>query len=288
MLNVLVTGSNGQLGSEIRELAGNYPFQFYFTTRNELDIVDINYLKYFIIKNKIEVIINCAAYTLVDKAEEEEKLANEVNGFAVRNLAILSKEFQIKLIHISTDYVFNGINYKPYLETDPVEPCSAYGRSKSRGEKAILECEVKNSVIIRTSWVYSYYGKNFLKTILQLAKERAYLEVVFDQIGAPTYAKDLALVILEMIPKIENEKAEIYHYSNEGVLSWFDFAKEIVEMTKLDCEILPIESFRYPTLAKRPYYSLLNKDKIKTTLGIQIPYWRDGVSDCLKRLGERR
>ena len=287
-LNILVTGSNGQLGSEIKELSKEYDYKIYFTDKTQLDISDYNSLRKFIVENSIDTIINCAAYTAVDKAEEEEELANKINHLAVKNLAMLSNEFKLKLIHISTDYVFDGKNYKPYTEEDKTNPQSVYGATKLAGEQAILGYNLKNSIIIRTSWVYSYYGNNFVKTMLKLGKSKDELGVIFDQVGTPTYAKDLAKAILDIIPKIKNEKTEIFNFSNEGVLSWYDFAKEIMKMAKIDCKINPIETYQYPTPAKRPHYSLLNKAKIKNTFNITIPYWKDSLDDCLKRLGERK
>lgn len=294
MSNVLVTGSSGQVGSEIRELSSNYLYRFYFTDKNELDISNLQDVRRHIIENSIDTIINCAAYTAVDKAQSEIELADKINHLAVKNLAMLSNEFGIKLIHISTDYVFDGTNFKPYTEDDVTNPQSIYGQTKLDGEKAILEYNLKNSIIIRTSWVYSYYGANFVKTMLRLGKEKESLGVIFDQIGTPTYAKDLARAILEIIQnstlKIKNSspQTEIYNFSNEGAVSWYDFAKEIMKMAKLDCKINPIETKEYPTPAKRPHYSLLNKSKIKSTFNIEIPYWKDGLDECMKRLGERR
>ncbi|MBN2782446.1 MAG: dTDP-4-dehydrorhamnose reductase [Campylobacterales bacterium] len=288
MHNVLVTGSNGQVGSELRELSSNYPYKFYFTDKKELDISNLEDIRRYMTQNSIDTIINCAAYTAVDKAESEQELADKINHLAVKNLAMLSNEFSIKLIHISTDYVFDGTNFKPYSEDDTTNPQSVYGSTKLDGEKVMMEYNLKNSIIIRTSWVYSYYGANFVKTMLRLGKEKESLGVIFDQVGTPTYAKDLAKTVLEIIPKIDNKKTEIYNYSNEGVLSWYDFAKEIMKMAKLSCKINPIETYQYPTPAKRPHYSLLNKSKIKSTFNIEIPYWKDGLDDCLKRLKERR
>ena len=283
--NILITGSNGQVGSEIKELSSNYSYKFYFTDKNKLDISNLQDVKEFIIENNIDTIINCAAYTAVDKAESEEKLADKINNQAVKNLAILSNEFSIKLIHISTDYVFDGTNFKPYTEDDATNPQSVYGKTKLNGEKAILKYNVKNSIIIRTSWVYSYYGTNFVKTMLRLGKKKEQLGVIFDQVGTPTYAKDLSRTILDIMPNISNSKVEIYNYSNEGTLSWYDLAKEIMKMAKLLCQINPIETCQYPTPAKRPHYSLLNKSKIKSAFNIEIPYWKDSLEDCLKRLG---
>lgn len=287
-LNILVTGANGQLGSELRELAGGYEYNFYFTDRETLDITNQATVTNFIEANNIDTFINCAAYTAVDKAESDEEMADAVNHLAVKNLATISQAKDIKLIHVSTDYVFNGQNFRPYVESDPTVPNGVYGKTKLEGEQALQTINPKNSIIIRTSWVYSSYGANFVKTMLRLGKEKESLGVIFDQVGTPTYARDLAKAILEIIPKLNNENVEIYHYSNEGVLSWYDFAKEIMKMAKLPCQINPIETFQYPTPAKRPHYSLLNKSKIKKDFGIVIPYWKDGLDDCLKRLGERR
>ncbi len=288
MLNILVAGSNGQVGSEIKELSPNYPYHFFFTDRETLDITNEEVIKSFVQENNINTIINCAAYTAVDKAESDEVTADLVNRKAVKKLAKISFLNNIKLIHISTDYVFDGKAYKPYCEEFQTNPKSVYGATKLTGENEMIKINPANSIIIRTSWVYSYYGANFVKTMLRLGKEKESLGVIFDQVGTPTYSKDLAKVILDIIPQINNHKVEIYNYSNEGVLSWYDFAKEIMKMAKLPCQINPIETFQYPTPAKRPHYSLLNKNKIKKDFGIVIPYWKDGLDDCLQRLGERR
>ncbi|KAB7885642.1 dTDP-4-dehydrorhamnose reductase [Poseidonibacter ostreae] len=288
MLNILVTGSNGQVGSEIRELSKDYSYTFFFTDRTNIDITSKDDIKSFCEKNSINVIINCAAYTAVDRAETDIENADLVNRKAVKKLAIISEELDIKLIHISTDYVFDGKNFKAYCEEFQTNPKTVYGKTKLDGENEMININPKNSIIIRTSWVYSYYGNNFVKTMLRLGKEKESLGVIFDQVGTPTYAKDLAKTILDIIPKIQNSKLSIYNYSNEGAISWYDFAKEIMKMAKLDCKINPIETFQYPTPAKRPHFSLLNKSKIKSTFNIEIPYWKDGLDDCLKRLGERR
>ncbi|MGJ0302087.1 dTDP-4-dehydrorhamnose reductase [Aliarcobacter cryaerophilus] len=286
--NILVTGSNGQVGSEIKELSSNYNYNFFFTTRDDIDITSKDSIKEFCQTNSINVIINCAAYTAVDKAQSDIENADLVNRKAVKKLSIVAKELNIKLIHISTDYVFDGKNFKPYVEEFQTNPQSVYGKTKLDGENEIRDINPLNSIIIRTSWVYSYYGNNFVKTMLRLGKEKEELGVIFDQIGTPTYAKDLAITILDIIPQIENSKVEIYNYSNEGVLSWYDFAKEIMKMAKLNCKINPIETYQYPTPAKRPHFSLLNKSKIKSKFNLEIPYWKDGLDDCLKRLGERK
>lgn len=284
MLNVLVIGSNGQLGSEIRELSTNYPYQFFFMDRTQLDISDAEALEQFILTHAINAIVNCAAYTAVDKAEIESEKAYAINANAVKTLASLSKQYAIKLIHISTDYVFDGTHFQPYCENHTTNPLSIYGKSKRAGEEALLEVNPTNALIIRTSWVYSSYGNNFVKTMIRLAKERESLNVIYDQIGTPTYAKDLAYTILEILPKIDTKTVEIYHYSNEGVASWYDFAKEIISLSNLTCKIEPITTEHYPLPAKRPYYSLLNKAKIKKTFGIAIPYWKESLKVCLSHI----
>ena len=288
MFNILVTGSNGQLGSEIKELSSQYAYNFFFTDRANLDITVINALKEFIETNAINTIINCAAYTAVDKAEDDKENADKINHVVVQYLAEIAKEKNIHLIHISTDYVFNGKNDKPYVENDTTSPNGVYGKTKLDGENAMISINPSNSIIIRTSWVYSSFGANFVKTMLRLGKEKESLGVIYDQVGTPTYARDLAKVILDIIPNIKNEKVEIYNYSNEGVLSWYDFAKEIMHMTKSTCQVNPIETIEYPTPAKRPHYSLLNKSKIKKEFNITIPYWKDSLDECLQKMGERR
>lgn len=288
MFKVLVTGSKGQLGSEIEELSASYDYDFIFVDRDELDITKEQELKDFFTKNKIDAIINCAAYTAVDKAESEQEKADRVNRKAVKKLAKMAKENGIKLIHLSTDYVYDGKAHKPYVEEFQTNPKSVYGQTKLEGENAMIAINPPNSIIIRTSWVYGFYGSNFVKTMLRLGREKEQLSVIYDQIGTPTYAKDLAKTILDILPMISNDKVKIYNYSNEGVLSWYDFAKEIMKMAKIDCKIVPIETFQYSTSAKRPHYSLLNKAKIKDKFNVEIPYWKVGLEDCLERLGERK
>lgn len=285
--NILITGSDGQLGKELKGLSNHYSYNCYFTSRKELDISETELIKDFVKKNDINVIINCAAYTAVDKAEVEQELANSINHLAVRNLGAISKALDIKLIHISTDYVFNGTNYKPYLEADTLDPKSIYGKTKLDGELSLLDINPKNSIIIRTSWVYSSFGNNFVKTMLRLGREKESLGVIFDQVGTPTYAKDLAKTILDIIPKINNGDVEIYHYSNEGVASWYDFSKQIMEFSDLKCKINPIMTVDYPTPALRPHYSILNKSKIKSKFNLHIPYWKDSLKDCLALLGDK-
>ena len=284
MHNILVTGGNGQLGSEIKELSTSYQNNYFFTDRKALDISNQKAIKAFIETNKIDTIINCAAYTAVDQAEEDEINADKINHLAVKYLAQIAKEKNIKLIHISTDYVFDGTNHKPYIESDITHPNGVYGQTKLDGEKAMQGINPYNSIILRTSWVYSSFGNNFVKTMLRLGKERDALGVIFDQVGTPTYARDMAKTILEIIPKIENNEVEIYHYSNEGVCSWYDFAKTIFELSGIECHVNPIETKEYPTPATRPHYSLLNKSKIKKEYNITIPYWKDSLDTCLRKM----
>ena len=284
MNNILITGSNGQLGNEIRVLSKKYPdFNFFFTDVEELDITDKAAIERFVSENKISHIINCAAYTAVDKAEEEKDLASKINVEAVKNLALVSKAHNALLIHISTDYVFDGKNYKPYLESDPIAPQSHYAFTKAEAERAIREISGR-AIIIRTSWLYSSFGKNFVKTMIKLGNERDELKVVRDQIGTPTYALDLAEVSLKFIADHQATEVEIYNFSNEGVCSWYDFAKEIMEIKNIDCKIIPIESKDYPTPAVRPFYSVFNKTKITQTLPIEIPHWKDSLKQCLNLL----
>jgi len=283
MNNILVTGGNGQLGSELKELAPAYAnYHFIFTDVENLDICDHNAVATFIDKNNINTIINCAAYTAVDKAEEQFELADKINHLAVANFAQIAKDKNIQLVHISTDYVFDGTNHKPYTETDSPNPESVYGKTKLAGEQVMQYINPANSIIIRTSWVYSSYGNNFVKTMLRLGKEREELNVVVDQIGTPTHAADLAKAILTILPKIKNEAVEILHYSNEGVCSWFDFAKAIFKMQGLPVKVKPIESAEYPTPAKRPFYSVLNKTSIKEKYQLEVPYWKNSLDCCLK------
>jgi len=278
MNNILVTGGQGQLGSELRKITPNYPdYNFFFTDVKQLDITNHTAVKEFIEINNINVIINCAAYTAVDKAEYEPELADAINHLAAENFAKIAKQNKIKLIHISTDYVFDGKNYKPYVETDTPSPRSVYGQTKLDGELAMQHINPENSIIIRTSWVYSKFGNNFVKTMLRLAETRNEISVVADQIGSPTNAGDLAKAILKILPKIKNKTVEVFHYSNEGVCSWYDFAKAIFEIKKIDVILNPIESIQFPTPAKRPYYSMLNKKKIKEKYSLFIPYWRESL-----------
>ena len=282
MNNILVTGGNGQLGSELKEIASNYPdYNFLFTDVKTLDITNHTAVKEFIEINNINGVINCAAYTAVDKAESEPELADAINHLAVANFARLSKDKNIKLIHISTDYVFDGTNHKPYVETDTPNPKSVYGQTKLDGELAMQQINPANAVIIRTSWVYSKFGNNFVKTMLRLAETRDEISVVADQIGAPTNAADLAEAILNILPQIKNETVELFHYSNEGVCSWYDFVKAIFEIEGLNIKVNAIESSQYPTPALRPFYSVMRKAKIQEEYNIEIPYWKDSLVSCL-------
>ncbi|HEX5743522.1 MAG TPA: dTDP-4-dehydrorhamnose reductase [Flavobacteriaceae bacterium] len=288
MINILVTGSNGQLGSALQVLAKQYTqYQFYFTDVAELDITDKSAIAVFVSANSIYAIVNCAAYTAVDKAESDLELADKINHLAVKYLAEVAKEHQCKLIHISTDYVFDGTHHIPYLENDVPNPQSVYGKTKLAGEQVLQEINPSNSIIIRTSWIYSSFGANFVKTMLKLGKERDELRVITDQVGTPTYAADLAQTILTILPHLSNEKVEVYHYTNEGVCSWYDFAQAIFEISKIDCKVIPITTAQYPTAAQRPHYSVLNKTQLKEKFKIEIPYWRDSLRNCLKKMSIR-
>ena len=287
MSSILVTGANGQLGSELHALSGFYPqHDFTFANRNTLDLSNLCKLEDYFDDKTFDVIINCAAYTAVDKAEFETEITDVINHRAVAILARIAKKKNISFIHISSDYVFNGQNHYPYNESSFPSPINIYGLTKAKSEEALLEASPKNSIIIRTSWMYSHYGNNFVKTMLKLCSEHETLRVVFDQIGTPTYARDLAKAILDILPKIKNESPEIYHYSNEGVASWYDFSKAIFELANINCAVNPIVTDQYPTPAKRPHYSLLNKSKIKHDFQLSIPYWRDSLKECLVILGE--
>ena len=282
----MVTGAKGQLGSELREISEKYSHKFHFLDIEELDITKKGDIFSFVSLNQINVIINCAAYTAVDKAEVEPELADQINHIAVGYLAEIANKYQVKLIHISTDYVFDGENYMPYQPLDVCLPKSEYGKSKRLGEEKILELSLKDAVIIRTAWVYSTFGNNFVKTILRLSKERESLNVVDDQIGSPTNARDLALFILENLDKIKWSGTKIFHFTNEGVCSWYDLAKMICEIKKIRCEIRSIPSSEYPTPARRPFYSVLSKEDLKKTFNYKIPYWLDSLKDCLGNIDQ--
>ncbi|MDA9289589.1 dTDP-4-dehydrorhamnose reductase [Polaribacter sp.] len=287
-MRVLITGSNGQLGSEIKELATNYKkVDFIFKDLPELDICNFKALQTFIIDHNINAVINCAAYTAVDKAEEESIIATKVNYEGVLNIVNALAKVNGKLIHISTDYVFDGDHFLPYKELDPVSPIGVYGETKRAGELAVINSDI-DSVVIRTSWLYSSYGNNFVKTMLRLGSEKENLGVIFDQVGTPTYARDLAKNCLEILCENTSENisknGSLYHYSNEGVASWYDFAISIMELGGKNCKVSPIQTKDYTTLAKRPQYSVLNKSKIKIDFKIEIPYWRDSLKDCIEKI----
>lgn len=270
----LVTGANGQLG---RELKTRLPDALY-AGRDILDITDGPAVTAFVQDNAVDVIINCAAYTAVDKAETDVELCTAINVDGARNLA----DTGAKIIHISTDYVFDGHGYQPYKPEDATNPLSVYGKTKLMGEKAVLEL-AQTAVVIRTSWLYSALGNNFVKTMRRLGAEKEAIGVVADQIGTPTWAGDLAEAITKIIPKLKTGQSEIYHYANEGVASWYDFAYEIMLLSGLNCKVNPIPTSAYPTPAVRPFYSVLNKSKIKTDFDIEIPHWKESLKKCLQQ-----
>ena len=331
--SILVTGKSGQLGQSLQKIANNghpqpscHPeqsegspadnFSLTFVGRDQLDLANPKSIADFFKNKHFDAIINCAAYTAVDKAESEPELADQINHLAVKQLADLAKAHNIFLVHISTDYVFDGTNYKPYVETDKTNPINIYGLTKLKGEQAI-QASGCTGTIIRTSWVYSEFGNNFVKTMLRLGKERDSLNVIFDQVGSPTYAIDLANAIFsllrhpvqslchpetknsapegvsrersegsptsnEIAGKPNNNTVQIYHYANEGVCSWYDFAKTIFELSEINCQVNPIETKDYPTPAKRPHYSVMNKAKIKQIPGLAVPYWKDSLKEMLE------
>ena len=283
-MNILVTGSNGQLGHSLRDIAADSANRYIFTDVAELDITDKSAIIRMMETENINLVINCAAYTNVDKAEDDFDTANLINNTAVRNLAEACKQFGATFIHVSTDYIFDGSGNIPYTEDMPLAPLGVYGVTKLHGEQAVLEsgCDY---IIIRTSWLYSEYGKNFVKTMMMLTEQRDNLNVVFDQAGTPTYAGDLARAIYNIV---ENNKYSgnngIYHFSNEGVCSWYDFAHEISELARTECDIRPCHSNEFPSKVNRPHYSVLDKTKIKTTFGLTIPYWKDSLRVCISNL----
>ena len=284
MAKFLITGANGQLGNEIRCIANIDELNSYiFTDIQDLDIADLNAICNFVEINKPDFIINCAAYTAVDKAEDEIAICTKINCDAVENIAKAAKANRAKVIHVSTDYVYGGDAKKPYSESDETNPKSVYGTTKLNGEKRLLEILPNDSVIIRTSWLYSTFGKNFVKTMIQLGKERESLNVVGDQKGTPTYARDLAKIIIA-IAKGKEFVPGIFNYSNEGECSWYDFACEIHNLTEIKCNVNAITTDEYPTKAQRPAYSVMDKSKIKCTYGIDIPEWKESLKDCIELL----
>jgi dTDP-4-dehydrorhamnose reductase len=284
---ILITGANGQLGNEMRLLANEYEqFTFDFTDIAELDLCNAEAVMEYCERTLPSYIINCAAYTAVDKAEDEISICRKVNRDAVENLAKAASKVGAKVLHISTDYVFDGTNTSPYLETDPVCPVSAYGNTKLEGEQ-VLAANCTDFVILRTAWLYSIYGNNFVKTMIRLGKERESLSVVADQVGTPTYARDLADALMDIVTAAEkgNFTPGIYHYSNDGVCSWYDFTVKIHELAGITtCAVKPIETKDYPTKATRPAYSVLSKEKIKADYGIHIPTWEESLADCIAKL----
>lgn len=283
---ILVTGANGQVGSELRELSVHFPeFQFLFTGKGDLPIQEKDKVLDFFQAHQVAYCINCAAYTAVDKAESERELAFLINATGAANLAEVCRITKARLVHISTDYVYDGSRDTPQLEDAPVNPINVYGHSKLEGERLVQENNPE-SVIIRTSWVYSRFGKNFVKTMLRLFKEKDELNVVADQLGSPTYAADLAATTLRFINHwiAGNELNGIFNYANTGVTSWFELADYLRELTGSSCKIHPVTSVQYPTPARRPSYSVLDTTKIRTALGIEIPYWKKSVSLCVEKL----
>ena len=271
----LVTGCNGQLGTAMQSLLKDNAC---YIDREELDLTNKEAVKSFFEKNTFDLVINCSAYTAVDKAQTDEISAHSVNALAPLYLAKYAK----KIIHISTDYVFDGTSFKPYTEEDPTNPISVYGKTKLDGEQNVLN-HASTAIVIRTSWLYSPHGSNFVKTMRKLGSEKESLNVIFDQVGTPTYAYDLAQAIVDIIPQLKENEKGIYHFSNEGVCSWYDFATEIMQQSNLKCKVYPIESKDYPTPTPRPHYSVLNKSKIKQRFNIEIPHWKEGLIKCLKQ-----
>ena len=283
MKNILITGANGQLGSEIRVASAHFPqFRFFFTDVTELDICNREAVHAYMAENHMDGIVNCAAYTAVDKAEDDAETCYRINRDAVKNLAEAAREYKLDIIHVSTDYVFDGKSYLPYTEVMPVNPSSVYGKSKLEGERILMEI-CPEAVIVRTSWLYSSFGNNFVKTMLRLGQERDKLNVIFDQVGTPTYAADLAVALLSILAA-GKPAAGIYHYSNEGVCSWYDFTRSIHRLAGISCDLVPIESKEYPVRTPRPHFSVLNKAKIKQTYGIEIPHWEDSLEKCIRLL----
>ena len=282
-MNILITGCNGQLGNEMQLLEKENPQHTYYNTDvQELDITDQLAVEQFVAENKIDGIVNCAAYTAVDKAEDNKELATTLNTVAPAYLAATVEKRGGWMIQISTDYVFNGTKHTPYVETDTPSPDSVYGSTKLAGELGVTKF-CKRSMIIRTAWLYSTFGNNFVKTMIRLGKEKPELGVIFDQIGTPTYARDLAVVIMTAINK--GIVPGVYHFSNEGVISWYDFTKAIHRIAGITtCHVRPLHTAEYPTPANRPHYSVLDKTKIKQTYGIEVPYWEESLKECIAQL----
>lgn len=288
-MNILITGANGQLGHEMQRVAKESNDNYIFTDVAEgyenLDITDLEAIRKMVKANNIEIIVNCAAYTNVDRAESDFDTANLINNTAAGNLATAMKEVEGTLIHVSTDYVFQGDRNIPCREDWPTNPLGVYGKTKLAGEKAIEATGCKH-IILRTAWLYSQWGKNFVKTMQSLTASKDSLKVVFDQVGTPTFAGDLADAIAHIINTRQLDKTGIYHFSNEGVCSWFDFAKIICELSGNTCDIQPCYSEEFPSPVKRPHFSVLDKSKLKSTFGIRVPYWTDSLKKCIKQLAD--
>lgn len=283
---ILVTGANGQLGNEMRRISVQSPNKYIFTDVAELDITDRGAVRALVEAERVDVIVNCAAYTNVEKAEEDYERADLLNNRAVENLALAAKAVDATVIHVSTDYVFKGNSSVPYFEDMETDPLGVYGTTKLAGERALIATGCRY-LIFRTAWLYSSFGNNFVKTMRRLTAERESLNVVFDQVGTPTYAGDLAALICHVIETGQLDKEGIYHYSDEGVCSWYDFAKEIAEMSGNSCDIRPCHSDEFPTKAERPHFSVLDKTKVKKTFGVVVPYWKDSLRRCVTELSER-
>lgn len=282
-MNILITGANGQLGNEMRRVSAQSNDHYIFTDVAELDITNAETVRQMVLDNDINVIVNCAAYTAVDKAEEDEAMAELLNATAVANLAAAAKENNATLIHVSTDYVFDGNGCRPYTEEQTTSPASAYGRTKLHGEEAAVQSGC-NYLIFRTAWLYSKHGRNFVKTMRTLTADKPSLKVVFDQVGSPTHAGDLADLIYKIIEERMLDNKGIYHYSNEGVCSWYDFAREICEMSGNECDVQPCHSDEFPSKVARPAYSVLDKTKVKTTFGVSVPHWKESLAKCIEEL----
>lgn len=282
-MNILVTGANGQLGSEMRRVSSTSSNNYIFTDVAELDITDALAVSKAVAGNAVDVIVNCAAYTNVDKAEDDETFADLLNNGAAANLAAAAKENDALLIHVSTDYVFGGDKNVPYNEDCETNPLGVYGRTKLRGEESIRNSGCRY-MIFRTAWLYSVYGNNFVKTMRRLTAERDMLNVVFDQVGSPTSARDLAALIYKIIEEDMMDKQGVYHFSNEGVCSWFDFAKEIAELSGNVCDIRPCHSDEFPSKVKRPNFSVLDKTKVRNTFGVKVPYWKDSLREVIREM----
>lgn len=298
-MKILITGADGQLGNELKVSSKLSDNNFIFTDIDKFDITNKNMIENFLTKNKINLIINCASYTAVDKAEEESELAKKINSFGTKNLSIISGNLSIPLIHISTDFIFDGNTNIPYKENDKGNPLSVYGMTKLESEKNVTKYSFR-SIIIRTSWLYSTFGNNFVKTMIRLGNAKKSIKVISDQYGSPTYAKDLANVILRIInfeknfatknkdsilfSDYANKKHQIYHYSNRGIVTWFEFAKAIMDIGNINCEVLPITTEEYKVLAKRPKFSVMNTEKIIKNYNISIPFWKDSLKTCIEMM----